>query len=201
MDLIVTNVYIFILAATFAILEIQIEGKDGWAKNLPTWRPSSKNFLVQLYSKIMSGKELTGYHLSVFFLAFLILNLPFAFGFPFTLENFLKIVSLYFIFCALWDFLWFILNPHYSLKKFKEEHLSFHHRKWFLGLPIDYFYGIAASFLVLIPLIINNGQILYWWMSSLALFIIQVLIVIAFTHYALKIESQKSPEKEVRHNQ
>lgn len=39
-EIITTNLYIFIMATVLAILEIQIEGKHGWAKNLPTWRPS-----------------------------------------------------------------------------------------------------------------------------------------------------------------
>jgi hypothetical protein len=34
MTLIITNVYIFVMALVLAVLEIQIEGKNGWAKDL-----------------------------------------------------------------------------------------------------------------------------------------------------------------------
>jgi len=39
MDVITTNIYIFVMATVLALLEIQIEGANGWARNLPTWRP------------------------------------------------------------------------------------------------------------------------------------------------------------------
>ncbi|MBI4036842.1 hypothetical protein HY385_00245, partial [Candidatus Daviesbacteria bacterium] len=76
MDIMLTNIYLFLMATVLAILEIQIEGKHGWAKNLPTWRPKSQSFFVKLYSKMMSGKEMTGYHLSMFSFVVLIFHLP-----------------------------------------------------------------------------------------------------------------------------
>ena len=35
-SIIISNIYLFVLAVVLAILEIQIEGKHGWAMNLPT---------------------------------------------------------------------------------------------------------------------------------------------------------------------
>jgi len=37
-------VYFYIIAIFLAILEIQIEGKHGWAEKLPTWRPRPGSF-------------------------------------------------------------------------------------------------------------------------------------------------------------
>lgn len=84
-SIVIANIYLFVMATAFAVLEIQIEGEHGWAKNLPTWRPKSHTWYIKLYSRIMSGKELTGYHLSIFSLAFLVLGLPYVFGYPLTL--------------------------------------------------------------------------------------------------------------------
>ena len=36
MTLIITIVYIFVMALVLAVLEIQIEGRNGWAKDLCT---------------------------------------------------------------------------------------------------------------------------------------------------------------------
>jgi len=118
--LILTNVYIFILAIALAILEIQIEGPNGWAKNLPTWRPHPNNWYVKLYMKSMSGREATGYHITMFSFVFLIFHLPYVFGATLTLEHWLQTMSFFIIFSVLWDFLWFVLNPSYPLKKIQE---------------------------------------------------------------------------------
>ncbi|MCL5783956.1 MAG: hypothetical protein M1142_01195 [Patescibacteria group bacterium] len=188
MQLLFTNIYLFAMAAVLAILEIQIEGKHGWVKNLPTWRPKSHNFWVKLYSKMMSGKEMTGYHLTMFSFVFLIFGLPYVFGLPLTLENLLKTVSFYFIFCILWDFLWFVLNPHYPLKQFKKEHLDFHHKKWLWGVPTDYISGTIVSLVVLLPVYFKDPAILSWWGMNCGLFLIQTGIVIWFFLMVLKID-------------
>ncbi len=187
-NIIITNIYIFVLAVILAILEIQIEGRHGWARNLPTWRPKNPNFFTKLYSIIMSGKEVTGYHLTMFSLVILVFHLPYIFGLSINLEHWLKTLSLLFTFFVFWDFLWFVLNPHYPLSKFKKEHLSFHHQKWFLGVPTDYYGGILVSLLVLSPLILISSNIFNWWLVNLGLFGLQTLLIILFSFYVLKID-------------
>lgn len=182
------NIYIFILALVLAILEIQIEGQHGWARNLPTWRPKEPNWATKLYSKIMSGKEVTGYHLTMFSFVFLIFHLPYVFGLSMSLEHWLKTLSLLFIFMVLWDFLWFVLNPHYPLKQFKAEHLSFHHQKWFLGIPTDYWGGTIISLLVLIPITQSDPTVISWWVVNYTLFALQTLVITLFSLYVLKID-------------
>jgi len=41
MEILSTSIFVFILSLIFALLEIEIEGKNGWAKNLPTWYKKS----------------------------------------------------------------------------------------------------------------------------------------------------------------
>ncbi len=182
MSLIFTNIYLFLMAAVLALLEIQIEGAHGWAKNLPTWRPSSNNLAVKIFSKIMSGKETTGYHLAMFTFVLLIFHLPYVFGLTITLEHWLKTLSLLFMFAVVWDFLWFVLNPHHPLKFFQKEHIIIH-KKWIWRIPIDYPLGILASLLVILPI----GEFNFW-IFNITLFTLQTILVILFTLYILKID-------------
>lgn len=190
MDIILTNIYIFAMATVLAVLEIQIEGQHGWAKNLPTWRPHSSKWYVKLYSKIMSGKEMTGYHASMFTFVILIFHLPYVFGLGFNLEHWIKTLSLILSFMVFWDFYWFVLNPYYPLKKFKKEHLDFHHLKWFLGIPTDYWGGIAASLVVLVPVayFLNLHYLYQWWLINFGLFMGETLLLILFSFAVLNID-------------
>lgn len=189
MELLIINVYIFILAAVLAILEIQIEGEHGWAKNLPTWRPHPDSNLSKVYKRLMSGRDLTGYHLTMFAFVFLIFHFPYVFGLTFILEHWLKTMSYFFIFVVLWDFLWFVLNPHYPLRKFTAEHIWWH-KKWGLGLPIDYYGGVVISLLVLMPIIYlsNSSSVIIWWGMNIGLFLFQTLVLIVFSRFILDIE-------------
>lgn len=184
MGLITTNLYIFLVATVLAILEIQIEGEFGWAKNLPTWRPKG-TWYTKLYERIMSGREFTGYHLTMFSFVFLIFHLPYVFGLPFNLMDELRTMSFFFIFIVLWDFLWFVLNPYYPLSKFKAEHIWWH-KKWALGAPVDYYGGILVSLLIIIP----SADYL-WWLENVLLFGLETLILSLLTIYILKIDRWK----------
>ncbi len=125
-------IYLVFLAAILALLEIQIEGENGWAKNLPTWRIKGT-----WLNKISGRAELTGYHtfLSLFILAFL--HFPFVFfgSWNWLLE--LRILGSFLILTATEDFLWFVFNPHFSLKRFFAKDISWH--KFWLG-PFPGFY-------------------------------------------------------------
>lgn len=126
-------VYVFIAAFCFAKLEIQIEGKDGWAKNLPTWRVEKHVLLDWFYG----GRPFTGYHLWAFLFVFLTFHLPFFWSGLWFWKGELRMIGAYVLFWVLEDFLWFVLNPHYGWKLFKPQHIWWH-KRWWCGVPFDY---------------------------------------------------------------
>lgn len=131
------------IALVFALLEIQIEGKDGWAKKLPTWR------FYQSWFQYLPGanKPLTGYHFYLWIFIFLFLHTPYLFV-PFSIKTELLLLSGYLYILRLEDFLWFVLNPHYGLKKFKKGSVPWH-TDWWGPLPAQYYYSIVAWVLLL----------------------------------------------------
>ncbi len=114
----------------YSLFEIQIEGKNGWAAKLPTWRFKPK-FLKRIFNR-----DITGFHLYGFLSIFLLLHFVYVF-IPFSIQHELKIMSFFILSLMLEDFLWFVLNPEYGIKKFKDSEIEWHNH-WFLGLPTDY---------------------------------------------------------------
>ncbi len=159
-------VYLFGIATFLAFLEIQIAGKDGWAKNLPCWRPKPDSAAAKIYSLFMGGKELTGYHAVMFFLPLAILHFPFVAGIKWTLVRELEVFSNYFLLAVFWDFLWFVWNPQYGLKKFKPQFIGWH-KKWLGRIPADYPMGIVISFIIAG---FGEKSALWEWAITLGLF-------------------------------
>ena len=121
-------------ATAFALAEIQIEGPNGWAANLPTWRVENR-WTRLLYS----SKPLTGYHLYTQLFILLAAHLPFGLGFvPATWSAEARILSFFMLFWVLEDFLWFVLNPAFGLKRFRAEHIWWHAPTWWWIMPRDY---------------------------------------------------------------
>ena len=52
------------------------------------------------------------------------------------------ILSAYTLIVALEDFLWFVFNPYYGLKKFNKKHIPWH-EDWFGPIPLQYVYVIV----------------------------------------------------------
>jgi len=135
-------IWILVMAIFHSLQEIQIEGgKGGWAKRLPTFR------INVFLTKLILGKELTGYH--IFMLAMFIAMFHGVFIFKeFSLKTEALIFGLLSIYFVLEDFLWFIFNKHYRLKNFKRGKIKWH-KRWFLGLPVSYWtFIIAGSILI-----------------------------------------------------
>jgi len=121
--------FLILTAFIIAKLEIQIEGKNGWATNLPTWRNDVKIAGIKMFT-------ITGYHLYLVLFIAIALHFPFLFM-PWTIKNELFILAFYFLCNPLEDFLWYVLNPAYGIKKFNAEHAPWF-TSWFIGLPIGY---------------------------------------------------------------
>lgn len=137
--------YLYLLALTLAFVEVQIEGEHGWAGKLPCWRPSGR-WYARLYTKVMGGKEMTGYHVGVFLFAFLMFHLPYVWGLQWSMGAEFGTLSAFFLFVVVWDFLWFVINPHYGIRKFHPGCVTWH-KIWLGPAPIDYYGGIGLSFL------------------------------------------------------
>ena len=139
--------FVPVAAALFAKLEIEVEGPHGWAEKLPTWRVEHHFLLDWLFG----GRPLTGYHVWAFVFVLFSFHLPFFFAGTWTLDGELNVLGGYQRFWLLEDVLWFVLNPHFGWKKFTKEQVWWH-KRWALGLPIDYWVaGAIALVLLAVP--------------------------------------------------
>ncbi len=139
----------FALAVIFALVEIESEGKYGWAEKMPTWY-RTQGLVARVYGLFLGGKPLTGYHAFMFFLPLVVFHSPFVMGVDWSLEQELLTVALYLAWCPLWDFLWFVLNPHYTIWNFRPQTVWWHAKScWVFGwFPIDYLTGWLLSITV-----------------------------------------------------
>ncbi len=138
-------IFDFLIAFAVAKLEINIEGKNGWAENLPTWKIQNK------LTKLLWGeKPFTGYHLWFDATMLVCLHFPF-FVFPFwNLSLELILVGMFLVAVVLEDIFWFALNPYFGLKKFNKTDAHWHD-SWLGPIPTLYFkLLIPAALLILL---------------------------------------------------
>lgn len=133
--------YLFFLAFVLAYLEVQIEGRDGWAAKLPTWRVT-KGWIVRM----AGGRPLTGYHLALTAFLLLFFHYPTLWT-DWSWAKELTVLSSYLLLVAVWDFLWFVLNPAYGLERYNAKHIWWF-RAWLFGFPIDYYVVLGLSFVL-----------------------------------------------------
>lgn len=170
--------YLFLIVLALAALEVQIEGKHGWMKKIPTWRIRSKFF-----GFFMGGKELTGYLFYLLIILLMFFHLPFLGGATWSWQAEVEIISLFLLFSVFWDFLWFVLNPYYGLKRLKKKYVYWH-KQWFLGMPLDYTRGIVISLLIAL---VNFPVGVAKWGYALFVFVLGTLIVIGIKHFYKRI--------------
>ena len=117
-------IFMIFMSVILALWEIQIEGKDGWAGNLPCWRIENGWIL-----KLTNGRPLTGYHVFMTLFLIAIVHLPLFFvTWSWRLECLL--MGFYVGMVFLEDFFWFVLNPHYGIKNFRKGKIWWHKRWW-----------------------------------------------------------------------
>lgn len=137
MGTVLVGLYLLVWSWLFALLEIATEGPVGWAFAAPTWRKRSA-----IYGALMSGKELTGYHIWMFVLPLFLLFGCFVFAAYWdvalwTPARAVELLACYFMLCPVWDFEWFPLNPHFGLERFRAGEIWWH-QKWIGRIPQDY---------------------------------------------------------------
>lgn len=135
-------IFIIFLAFIHARLELMIEGKLGWALRLPCWRIDNK------LTRLLLGKEITGYHFWMIIMFLLLFHSPFLF-IDFSLKK--EFITLG-LFCWYWiieDYFWFLESKHYGFKNFKKGRI-FWHKRWVWGIPMSYWYGIIIGSMLLL---------------------------------------------------
>jgi len=136
-----------VVSWVFALVEIHVEGKHGWAEKLPTWRVET------WWTRLLYGsRPLTGYHLYAQLFVTLILHAPYAMGLvrP-TWAAEARILSFAVLFWVVEDFLWFVIHPEFGIRKFKPEHIPWHRLSWWLFMPREYWFLTPVAL------------VLYWW--------------------------------------
>ncbi len=139
-----TVLFVLILGFFFAKLEIAIEGDSGWAANLPTWR-IEHHWLLDLF---WGGRAMTGYHAWAFSLVALFFHFPLIFGgdYSWALEQ--RVLGAIMLFWVTEDFLWFVLNPDFGLRRFAKTHAGWH-KHWVAGAPVEYWIFTPLGFALL----------------------------------------------------
>ena len=141
--MIIIIIYLLLLAALLAKLELQIEGKKaGWALRLPCWRIHNK------FTQFVLGKEITGYHAWLLITFLFLFHSPYLF-IPFNLKTELITLGLFSWFWIAEDWFWFLFNSLYGLRNFKPGRI-FWHKRWIWFLPVSYIWGMFIGILALL---------------------------------------------------
>ena len=131
--------WVTLLGAVFANVEIQIEGGAGWAANPPTWRIDHS--WMNLFC---GGKTITGYHVWIFSFMALAFHLPLFVTGTFSWRLEARILGAVMVFWIVEDFLWFLFNPAFGFGKFAPEFIPWH-KHWALGMPVDYILSLTLG--------------------------------------------------------
>lgn len=133
--------FLIALSYAFAKIEIQIEGANGWASALPAWKLPESHWVSRLF---FGGRPADGYHVWTYLVFLpLVMHTPFLYA-PFSLAMELRIISFFVLFLIIEDFLWFVANPAFGLRKFKKEHIWWHAHHWLWIAPTEYIFVIPG---------------------------------------------------------
>ena len=138
---------LFAWAFGLAGIEIEIEGGYGWAQRLPTWF-LKRGVVGRAYGVVMGHRPLTGYHIFAFAIPVIVLHFPFVMGAEWSLAAELRTIATFFAIAVVWDYLWFVLNPAYTVRRFKKGAVWWFEVPWIWRFPLDYYTGIGLSILL-----------------------------------------------------
>lgn len=97
---IIASFMVIALSALFGYLEVQIEGRYGWAKSLPTWTYN------------MNGFVWTGYHVSLWAFLLIFIHVPFLLT-AWTPQKECFLLSFLVIILLMEDAFWFLMNKNF----------------------------------------------------------------------------------------
>lgn len=135
---------LFAWAFCLAGIEIEVEGGYGWAERLPTWF-RRRGAVGRAYGLVMGRRPLTGYHVYAFAIPVIVLHFPYVMGVGWTLAGELRTLALFFLVAVVWDYLWFVLNPAYTVRRFRRGAVWWFEVPWIWRFPLDYYAGVALS--------------------------------------------------------
>ena len=135
-------IFMVFMSVVLALWEIQIEGRDGWAANLPGWRRESG-----LLVKMAGGRPVTGYHVCMTVFLIALVHLPLFFT-PWTWQTESLVLGFYVGMVFLEDFFWFVLNPHYGIGEFRKGKIWWH-KTWWGPVPALYWFLLAVTAVLL----------------------------------------------------
>jgi len=172
----------FVLAFILAAVEIEIEGKYGWAEKLPTWY--RKNGYTRIFSIFGVYRPLTGYHLFMKLFIIVVFHAGFFLGLQWTLTKELMLLAIMVFYFIMWDFLWFVLNPNYTIKNYSKEKIWWFNKSyWIFGLfPQEYLIAFILSliFSFIASKIANNSLLFINHLYILGLLILFTFLAIIF---------------------
>lgn len=183
----VTILYILSHATIFAWLEVEMEGKHGWAVNLPTscafggwtWYHIAMNLIVLL----SVGAVTRGYD-SIFKNKW---------------EKYVAGVLLYVFRVAVWfcveDIMWFVINKHYGIRKYTKHDIFWHADKtWILGtILLNWFVLIGAIILGFVEKIATKKFTVFVETGIATLFlVVSCLISLSLTYDSVEGLPDKS---------
>jgi hypothetical protein len=137
-------VLLWLWAFGLGCIEIEIEGGHGWAERLPTWY-RKRGRVGRLYGLAMGHRPLTGYHVFAFAIPLVIVHLPFGFGLEWSVGAELAQLAVFFALAVIWDYIWFVMNPAYTVRRFRRENVWWFQVPWIWRFPLDYYVGIVVS--------------------------------------------------------
>jgi hypothetical protein len=177
---------LFVWAFGLAGIEIEIEGGYGWAERLPTWF-LKRGLTGRVYGALMGHRPLTGYHVYAFAIPVIVLHFPYVMGVEWTLAGELLTLATFFAVAVVWDYLWFVLNPAYTVKRFAKGAVWWFEVPWLWRFPLDYFSGIALSIVLagLAAWSAEDGQQLWrhlWMLAGLGVLIAATVALAPLYH-------------------
>ena len=174
MHIIAVALFLYALAVLFGIFEIEAEGKYGWGEKFPTWyRVNTK--AAKVYG-MFTSKPLTGYHAALFFVPIMIFLWPMVATSTITLHGVVGAFSLYFAWVVVWDFTWFVLNPHFGVARFKRSNVWWFSKEPWLGLVPS---GYISAWVISLVLAGVGGGLKGGWLNGLVDQALQLLVYVA----------------------
>jgi len=74
-----------------------------------------------------------------------IVHLPFGFGLDWSVSAELSQLAIYFALAVIWDYVWFVMNPAYTVHRFRRGNVWWFQVPWIWRFPLDYYVGMGLS--------------------------------------------------------